>query len=213
MLLAKIGFLDEFSGKYAYPFATFINFKINWFQYDHSFRGDYSTKIKKKQSLSRRYRQLPLHKGAFETEGTREVMRVNRFMIESLRNELMNRGITIHKAAEIAGIEAELLRQSFDGDRELSAKELVAILTGTGIPIEKIIYKAPEETGVKVVEWDEKEVMSKEFALATVNHMLQFCRLVYFQPKVKPFNGEIDFEATCKQLNGLKEFIENNVRE
>ena len=66
---------------------------------------------------------------------------------------------------------------------------------------------------LKVVEWNEKELMSKEFAIATVQHMMQFCRLIYCQPKIKPFNGKEDFEVTLKQLNGLKEFIENNVKE
>ena len=31
---------------------------------------------------------------------------------------------------------------------------------------------------LKVVEWNEKELMSKEFAIATVQHMMQFCRLI-----------------------------------
>ena len=73
--------------------------------------------------------------------------------------------------------------------------------------------EAPQETGVKIVEWNEEEVMSKEFALCTVQHMMQFCRLIYFQPKIQPFNGEEDFNATLKQLNGLKKFIENKVKE
>lgn len=66
---------------------------------------------------------------------------------------------------------------------------------------------------VKVKEWNEEELMSKEFAISTVQHIIQFCRLIYFQPKIKPFNGKEDFEATLKQLNGLKEFIENNIKE
>ncbi len=70
-----------------------------------------------------------------------------------------------------------------------------------------------EKKKLKVVEWNEKELMSKEFAIGTVQHMMQFCRLIYFQPKIKPFNGKEDFEVTLKQLNGLKEFIENNVKE
>ncbi|MBQ3021916.1 MAG: hypothetical protein IJD91_01135 [Clostridia bacterium] len=65
----------------------------------------------------------------------------------------------------------------------------------------------------KEITWNEGELMTRQFALSTVEYMLQFCRLVYFQPKIKPFNGQVDFAATCKRLNGLKEFIENNVRE
>lgn len=133
---------------------------------------------------------------------------MSRFVIESLRNELMNRGITLHKAAEITGIRYELLRRSFNENRELRARELITILEKTGIPIEKLIYKAPEETGVKVVEWDEKEVMSKEYAIGTVEHMWRFCKKLYFMPQIKPFNEEEGFVATQQMLNGLKEFIQ-----
>ena len=133
--------------------------------------------------------------------------RVNKFEKMALRNELFNRGITLQKAAEITGIEAELLQRSFDGDRELSANELVAILTGTGIPIEKIIYKEPEITGVKILEWNPGEEMSKEYAISTVEYTMQFYRRLYYQPQMKPFSCEADFVGRMQELNGLKEMI------
>ncbi len=133
---------------------------------------------------------------------------VDRFMIESLRNELINRGITIHKAAEITGIRYELLRRSFNEDRELRARELIKILEKTGISIEKLIYKAPEEAGVKLEEWNPGEKMSKEYAIGTVESMWRFCKKLYFMPQIKPFNNEKDFVAILQELNGLKEFIQ-----
>ena len=130
------------------------------------------------------------------------------FKKEGLRNELMNRGLTIEKTAELTGISYESLKECFDNDREMTANELIAIIEKVKIPIEKVIYKAPGEDGAEVVEWDEEKVMSKEYALSVIHRLKVFCRWLYFRPKEKPFNCEADFVATYKELNGLKEFIE-----
>lgn len=132
---------------------------------------------------------------------------MDRFMIESLRNELINRGITLHKAAELTGIRYELLRRSFNERRELRARELITILEKTGIQIEKLIYKFPEDRGVKIVEWNPGEEMSKEYALAMLDETRCFLRALWFQPQIKPFSGEADFVGRMQELNGLKEFI------
>lgn len=133
---------------------------------------------------------------------------MNRFMIESLRNELMNRGLTIHKTAKLTGIRYELLRRSFNDSRELRARELITILEKTGIPIEKLIYKAPDDIGIKTLEWNLGEEMSKEYALTMLDGTRCFFRMLWFQPQIKPFNGEADFVGRMHELYGLKEFIE-----
>ena len=132
------------------------------------------------------------------------------FQKEGLRNELMNRGLTIEKTAELTGISYELLKQCFDNEREMTANELIAIIDKVKIPIEKVIYKASEGNGVEIIEWDEEEVMPKEYALSLVHRLKVFFRWLYFHPNEKPFNCEADFVATYKELNGLKEFIEKD---
>lgn len=133
---------------------------------------------------------------------------MHRHIMESLKNELMKRGITLHKAAEITGIDCNLLRCSFVGDRELTAVELVTILKKTGIPIEKLFYKEPGISGAEIAEWNETEVMSKEYAIGIVENMWRFCKKLYFMPQIKPFNSEEDFVTTLQMLNGVKEFIQ-----
>ncbi|MEE0963091.1 MAG: hypothetical protein U0L73_02595 [Ruminococcus bromii] len=60
---------------------------------------------------------------------------------------------------------------------------------------------------MEVINWDEKEVMSKEYAVSTIEYIMQFCKRLYYQPQIKPFNSEEGFAATLQELNGLKEFI------
>ena len=64
-----------------------------------------------------------------------------------------------------------------------------------------------------ITEWKPGEKMSKEFALDAIEVLKQFCRRLYFQPQMKPFNGSEDFEATTQVLNGLKELIDVSVTE
>ena len=63
------------------------------------------------------------------------------------------------------------------------------------------------ESQVKVIEWNPGEEMTKEFAIATVDYMMRFCRRLYYIPKTKPFSGEADFVGRMQELNGLKELI------
>ena len=49
--------------------------------------------------------------------------------------------------------------------------------------------------------------MTKEFAIATVDYMMQFCRRLYYIPNKEPFSGETDFESRLQELNGLKDYI------
>ena len=62
------------------------------------------------------------------------------------------------------------------------------------------------------VRWNEEEPMSKEFAIGVVDEMQRFCRRLYYQPTIEPFNNHIAFEATMKMLNGLREMIEASVK-
>ncbi len=55
--------------------------------------------------------------------------------------------------------------------------------------------------------------MSKEFALSVIDEMKCFCRRLYYQPQIKPFNTSIDFEGRMQMLNGLREAIEYSVKE
>ena len=66
---------------------------------------------------------------------------------------------------------------------------------------------------METLEWNPGEEMTKEYVVATVEFMMQFCRRLYYIPKTKPFNGKADFEARLQELNGLKEFIEKNIKE
>ena len=71
-----------------------------------------------------------------------------------------------------------------------------------------------------VISWDGESVMSKEFALATVNRMQGFIRRVYYNPP-KPgekfylplIDGEVDFKGWMDTLKGLQEYIEGNCRD
>lgn len=60
---------------------------------------------------------------------------------------------------------------------------------------------------MKALEWNQGEEMTKEYAISTVEYIMQFCRRLYYQPEIKPFSGEADFEARMQELNGLKEFV------
>ena len=132
---------------------------------------------------------------------------MDKFEKMALRNEIFNRGITTSKVAELIGIDAELLRQSFDGDREITASELIAIISVTGIPLEKLIYKEPEITGTETVHWDEKELMSKEYAITMLDETMCFMRWLYYQSQTKPFSCEEEFVGRIQELNGLKELL------
>ena len=65
----------------------------------------------------------------------------------------------------------------------------------------------------KTVEWNPGEKMTKEFALSAIDGIKQFYRRLYYQPKMKPFNTDIDFEASMQVLNGLREMIEASATE
>lgn len=56
-----------------------------------------------------------------------------------LSKYLSRRGITISHVAKAANIQYELLRRSLNGDRVLTADDLVAILQCTDITLEDIL--------------------------------------------------------------------------
>ena len=66
-----------------------------------------------------------------------------------------------------------------------------------------------------LISWDGESVMSKEFALATVDRMNSFIRRVYYH-SLKPedkfylplIDGEVDFNGWMETLEGLGEYIE-----
>lgn len=59
-------------------------------------------------------------------------------VVDRLRKELDNRGITWYKLSQITNIRYELLRRVFNGKRKLSADELLIILEKTGIGFDDI---------------------------------------------------------------------------
>lgn len=138
---------------------------------------------------------------------------MDRFQIESLRNELVRRGITLTRAAELTGISYEKLQQCFNGSRELTATELIVIIDTVKIPIESLIYKEPEQRGVKSVEWEEGTVMTKEYALTMLEAMACFLRKLYYFPNEKPFSEEASYVERMQELNGLIEFIKARCEE
>ena len=66
---------------------------------------------------------------------------------------------------------------------------------------------------VKITEWNPGEKMTKEFALEAIDGFEQFCRRLYYQPQMKPFNCSEDFEMTTQMLNGLRKLIDVSVTE
>ena len=60
-------------------------------------------------------------------------------------------------------------------------------------------------------KWNEKEKMSKEFALAALEEIKLFYRRLYFLPQKEPFESEADFVSATKIISGLKEYIENTM--
>lgn len=58
---------------------------------------------------------------------------------QKLSKYLSRQGITISHVAKAANIQYELLRRSLNGDRVLTADELVAILQFTDITLEDIL--------------------------------------------------------------------------
>ena len=61
--------------------------------------------------------------------------------------------------------------------------------------------------------WNPGEKMSKEFALGVIDYIGQFYQRLYYQPQMKPFNTESDYELSNQMLNGLREMIESSVTE
>ena len=59
-------------------------------------------------------------------------------MINKLKQELEEKGITVYKAAKLTGMKYELLRRVFCGERKLSADEFLLILEKCGINFEKM---------------------------------------------------------------------------
>ena len=66
---------------------------------------------------------------------------------------------------------------------------------------------------MKTLEWEPGERMTEEFALSVIDEMKCFCRRLYYQPQIKPFNTSIDFEGRIQMLNGLREMIDSSVKE
>ena len=64
-----------------------------------------------------------------------------------------------------------------------------------------------------IIEWDEKEIMSKEFALSSLDIIGRFCRRMYFHPESKPFNCKYDFECQMNVIRGLKDYILSKITE
>ena len=62
-------------------------------------------------------------------------------------------------------------------------------------------------------EWNPEDKMSKEFALGVIDGIEQFYRRLFFQPQMKPFNGNIDYKVSMQMLNGLREMIESSIKE
>lgn len=58
--------------------------------------------------------------------------------LERLREELVKRGVSLHKVAKITGIRYELLRRTFNEGREMRARELILILERLAIRLEDI---------------------------------------------------------------------------
>ena len=65
----------------------------------------------------------------------------------------------------------------------------------------------------RTIEWNEEEVMSKEFALSVIDGIRRFHRRIKFSPEIAPFESERAFESDIRVLNGLKRFIEEKVTE
>lgn len=59
-------------------------------------------------------------------------------VVDKLRKELMKKSITYYKLSQMTNIKYELLRRVFNGNRKLSADELLLILDKTSISFEDI---------------------------------------------------------------------------
>lgn len=65
----------------------------------------------------------------------------------------------------------------------------------------------------KITEWNPGEKMSKEFAVDFIKYIKLFCRRLYYQPTIKPFNSDIDFKAVTQTLDGLRDLIDEEITE
>ncbi len=59
-------------------------------------------------------------------------------MVNKLKRELEEKGITVYKAAKLTGIKYELLRRALCGERKLSADEFLLILEKCEIDFRKV---------------------------------------------------------------------------
>lgn len=59
-------------------------------------------------------------------------------VINKLKKEFEEKGITVYKAAKLTGIKYELLRRVFCGERKLSADEFLLILEKCEIDFKKV---------------------------------------------------------------------------
>lgn len=65
----------------------------------------------------------------------------------------------------------------------------------------------------KIISWNPGEEMSKEFALNTILEIKCLLRRLYHFPDKRPYINDESFDSTMQTLDGLKEFIENNIME
>ena len=65
---------------------------------------------------------------------------------------------------------------------------------------------------IETVSWNPDDEMSKEFALNLLNEIKCFYRRLYYFPDMKPFVTEAGFNCSQSAIDGLKEFIEKNIK-
>lgn len=59
------------------------------------------------------------------------------------------------------------------------------------------------------LHWDGESHMTKEYALAVIQHLKHFSNSLYHFPEKEHFSGKADFEAHMRELDGLKDYVEN----
>ena len=55
-----------------------------------------------------------------------------------LKNRLEEKGITVYRLSKLTGIRYELLRRTLNGERKLTADELILICQKSGIVIDEL---------------------------------------------------------------------------
>lgn len=64
----------------------------------------------------------------------------------------------------------------------------------------------------KELEWNENEPMNSEYALSVIESVKKFIRGRFYMPDRQAFNGEADFEAWKKEIDGLEDYIKRTQR-